>query len=348
MKEFKKVEDQIEYLNTNKKIIICDAYKDVLLERNYISLINPYKKYFAEGIENDELNNDKHIYTSNTCIKNILGIANIDDSFSVMLHSLIGYFERKLKCTLFYELSLMYASQENADIHCISYIDEIKEFIDSNFSKDRIPKFCEHYFDLLIKDKYHELVSDEEKSYLEQRQNLLKHIYESGTGDYIYNSESNSKSAKLTRHYIEKGEIVPLWVIPSCLTFGELQTVFSISPKQIQQRVYFYFINDKYDSYEKVSNRDIAKFSGYLETIRNIRNIINHYEPLLPFVTTNIGINANRNKPSQLMSVISLLKKTANNSLISNIKCNPVIHESDYNKIERKALKYIQNILLEK
>jgi hypothetical protein len=42
----------VEYLYKSKKIIVDDEDKHYFSERNYISLINPYKQFFSTGRNN--------------------------------------------------------------------------------------------------------------------------------------------------------------------------------------------------------------------------------------------------------------------------------------------------------
>lgn len=48
-KTYKTIDEQIEYLKESKKIIVDDEDRHYFEERNYISLINPYKEYFQRG-----------------------------------------------------------------------------------------------------------------------------------------------------------------------------------------------------------------------------------------------------------------------------------------------------------
>lgn len=57
-KKYKSVDEQIEYLKKNKKIIVKDAHKQIFEERSYSSLINPYKEFFSYGRDA----NGNHIY----------------------------------------------------------------------------------------------------------------------------------------------------------------------------------------------------------------------------------------------------------------------------------------------
>lgn len=46
-KIYRSVDEQITYLKENKKIIVKDEQRYIFRERNYSSLINPYKEFFA-------------------------------------------------------------------------------------------------------------------------------------------------------------------------------------------------------------------------------------------------------------------------------------------------------------
>lgn len=50
-KTYKTVDEQVEYLKTKKKIVVENEQKCALYERNYSSIINPYKEFFAKGRE---------------------------------------------------------------------------------------------------------------------------------------------------------------------------------------------------------------------------------------------------------------------------------------------------------
>lgn len=43
---YKSIDEQIKYLETNKKIIVSQDERYIFEERNYSSLINPYKEFF--------------------------------------------------------------------------------------------------------------------------------------------------------------------------------------------------------------------------------------------------------------------------------------------------------------
>lgn len=74
-KTYKTIDEQIEYLKDNKKIIIPEECRYALIEQNYVSLINAYKEFFAQGISGPKKD---HVYKKITTIDKILEIYELD------------------------------------------------------------------------------------------------------------------------------------------------------------------------------------------------------------------------------------------------------------------------------
>ena len=55
----------------------------------------------------------------------------------------------------------------------------------------------------------------------------------------------------------------------------------------------------------KIKEKNVSTFMGYVENIRRIRNVINHYEPLIPFLLNNI--KEKHLKDSQIIKTIEFL-----------------------------------------
>ena len=64
---------------------------------------------------------------------------------------------------------------------------------------------------------------------------------------------------------------------------------------------------DKTD-YQKISINKLLSFSGILKIIRRIRNVVNHYEPIFPFLASEMKQHK-KIKNSKVYSVIKLLEK---------------------------------------
>lgn len=62
----------------------------------------------------------------------------------------------------------------------------------------------------------------------------------------------------------------------------------------------------------------MLSFSGPLEIIRRIRNVVNHYEPIFPLLVSVLK-PARKIKESKLYSVFKLLSKTFAESTFNNI-----------------------------
>lgn len=58
-----------------------------------------------------------------------------------------------------------------------------------------------------------------------------------------------------------------------------------------QKKVVSHFY-DKTD-YQKISINKLLSFSGILEIIRRIRNVVNHYEPIFPFLASEMKQHKN-------------------------------------------------------
>lgn len=221
-KLYKNIDEQIEYLKMFKKIIINENERYILEDRNYISVINPYKEFFATNqiVKNIEGYTKKiHIYESETPIQNILNVVKYDDKISDYFFRTIGQFERKFKNVLINAICELYVhdfQMPNESLKCLEYITEIEKFINqytieltlNNGSEytclnkpyliDAIqrnvvvfPKFATNFPNSLSKKGYvyNEFV-------LENRFMILKKLYDIGTGD-----KSASKNILLQHSY---------------------------------------------------------------------------------------------------------------------------------------------------
>ena len=315
---YRNINEQIQYLYDSKKIIVDVEDRHYLEERNYISLVKPYKAFFSTGRNNK----GKLVYKKESNFKDVIRLVNLDDEYAKRLYELVGVFERKLKSILFTEICHNYITCENSDIYCIRYIDEIKQFISGNSSE--LPLFCKNFNYLYIKGKDGVKRSIDTFN-VERKKDVLVHIYKIATNTNIDGSplkEHETSSNKLIRHYYEKHCEVPLWVIPNALTLGELQIIFMMLDENSQKIVTAKMLKS---SVEKMSAHLILSFNGHIEKIRKLRNIINHYEPLLPFSMD--GMNTKKIENSQLYNTLNLLYKTSNltTPVIEeiNVKVNP-------------------------
>ena len=334
-KEYKTIDEQIEHLKLKQNFIIDDEDIHILEERNYTSLVNPYKRFFASGRNNK----GNLIYKKTHNFKELLKIVKINDEYSKLLYEQIGFFEKKFKTILFDEICKKYINKQNEkDLRCISYLDEIKIFFNSNF--ETLPCFCANYFFSYVKidtDKTKK-VSDEYD--IDRKKSVLEKIYKIGSGKNIDNSplsEADTCKNKLINHYLKTQQKVPLWVIPNALTFGELQTVFKMIDTESQKKIIAKMKN--IDS-NKILNKEIIPFSGHIETIRQMRNIVNHYEPILPFFVDEM--KSKKIEYSHLYHTLILLDDT-----MKTIDVNSMQYSIESNSANSKPLR-ILNMMLHK
>ncbi|MEG0958085.1 MAG: Abi family protein [Erysipelotrichaceae bacterium] len=334
-KTYKTVDEQIKYLKSHKKILISDEQANAFRERGYSSIINPYKEFFSYG--RDEKN--CHIYNDVTQFSEIIALISIDDRLCQILYSLIGVFEKKFKRVLFNEICLKYANH-NEDLPCISYINEIEKY-QSSFSDEDLPRFCRN---IKYRIKKGEGYVEDLYAY-EKRLPILNKLRELGTGFKADGQSSEEKKNKLIAHYLKKQPIVPLWIIPNGLSLGEFNLLFLILDKESQINIIgaFYDLNIK-----KIDTNKILAFSGLLEMIRKMRNIINHYEPLYPLIY-NETKDFKKIEESSIKHSFDLLISTYEDSVFPKKIADKLdVKENNFNSKHLRTLKLIDELIKRK
>ena len=293
-KHFLSHEEMIEYLKDNKKIIVSEKYKDIFSERNYVSIINPFKTLFSYGKKEDKT----HYYKNNTDIETIINLVSFDDAFSKSLYTLIGTFERLLKEEVITQICLMYIN--DGDYECVRYIDEIKEHI---LNGGPLPRFAINMNSIPTKTGF-----VENPTAAQQKIFLLARIYQIATGKNCDGTipEDRYKSNRLIKHYISTQGGSPLWVLPSALTLWEVNVLCLGMP--VKNIVEVMTAVTKKSA--NISEKDIFAFSGRLEAIRNMRNTINHYEPIFPALCEDYQY-----RPEKLISILNMLLNVDDSSL---------------------------------
>lgn len=284
LKTYKTIDEQIEYLRKNKRIIIDEEDKHWFKDINYITMVNPYKELFSNGKDT----NGNHIYTTNINFKELLNVMKIDCEFANYLFKDIRRFEQKLKASLFSSLCKAYSKKQD-DLYSTKYINEIKIFLydyQTIIDKQKInelPLLCPNIFNQLTRTGF--APSD---FCIESRIDLLKKILYCATGTDSEGFKVN-QSNLLVRHYLKTCKIVPLWVIPNVLTLGEISMLYLMIDIEQQIEVYQDVTGDSAISDNgQIQYKKLTRFSAKLEIIRKMRNTINHYEPIFPVLTENI------------------------------------------------------------
>ena len=338
-KTYKTIDEQIKYLKENKRIIVLESQKYILENRNYVSIINPYKEFFATGhiiVEKNGVKAKYHQYGHDTLIDSIEELAKLDDSMSTIFFEYIGSFERKFKnllvsriCSLYNENCLIGLSK---DIYCIKYLEEINTFL-NNQTRENLPRFCANFYNIIQKNKY--LYSEYP---IKSRTSFLEKIYNIGLG------VSDESRNTLILHYTKLQHEAPFWVIANALTLGELHILYMMLDSGSQRWI---LSKMKNIDINKIRIKDIFDFSGQLELLRRIRNVTNHYEPIIPFFINTI--KEKRLENSKTIESIKMLKFVSDSIIFCDKKLNfPSIDENDYNSKKIKIIKLIISILSDK
>lgn len=259
MKEYKTLKQQIDYLVETKNVDKDSIDLKVFDEKTYLSIITPYTDLVAIGRTNDEI--QSHVYKESTNFKEYISWGEVDKYLSIILHNVIGSFEKKLK--LFLERTICLWMYESGDKSCCddsgwkvylsgkSYLNFVKlHEIETNVNEIRI-------------------VEDSKKN---SRKTAIENIIK------IYNGEI--RSTELIKHYRKKGYL-PFWIVIHELTINELIQIFSIMKYEDKKT----FVSDILDvDIKRISFNDVKKFESKLSYVTDLRNKINHYEPIIPFI----------------------------------------------------------------
>lgn len=332
-KEYKTIDEQIKYLRESKKIIVDEKDWHWFENINYISIINPYKEFFATNqiiVNNNGVPKKIHLYANKTDFKQFIILSNLDNEISAYLYEIIGIFEKKYKNILFQEICSLYTAScpkdKKEDKTCTIYADEIQTFLDDENS---YPRFCTNIKNQLTKKGIRENLD-----LVEPRKDLLKKMLNIGT---VLKSD---KKNTLIEHYKKTQGIAPLWTLTNALSLGEFNILYSMLDVSTQKKILARLKN--IDIF-KLNERDISSFLGYLENVRRIRNIINHYEPIIPFFIDNITEKKIEN--SQMIAtiriILSIYKDCPNHQ--KKEFDFPDILETDYNRRKIKLMKFMLN-----
>lgn len=262
MKKFKTIVELKEHLIKNKNIRNDNVIIDILQERAYASIINPYKKFFFTKII-DEI----HEYEEEVSIIDYYDLSSIDDLISKELHYYIGIFERRVKGAFAHVISEKMKSI--GDNSCTNYI-EVFSDIENRLSEFNNMGFNNYDMTYNRAEKTLKKASDKTIDY---RKNLLQNI--SNVND------SNKRKNKLFNKYLINNIKIPFWLVVHTLSIGELLSVYEMLGKDMRNKI-LSFLNNSVSTF--IFADTLFKFEDDLRIIKELRNIINHYEPLYEFV----------------------------------------------------------------
>lgn len=262
MKKFKTTTEQKEYLIKNKKLKDEEIIIDILKERPYASIINPYKKFFYTSIIDDV-----HCYETATSIIDYYKLANFDDLVAKELHYKIGVFERRIKGAFAYVLSSIMKTL--GDETATMYI-KVFDDIDNSIEEFKLLGFNDYNYTYNRSEKELKVENENTKQY---RKTLLKNIADLNDG--------KKKQNNLFKKYINGNIPIPFWLVVHTMSIGELLSLYQMLSKETRNDILDYLNT----SLKKQIYKDtIFKFEDDLNIIKDLRNIVNHYEPLFEFI----------------------------------------------------------------
>lgn len=269
MKEYKDFENLITHLKDNKNVFDINETYEIIDKRPYVSVINPYKKLFAQGEDFKK----QHLYPIQIEVCEYEKLIHIDDIFCTKYHNLIGIFERKLKNEVIKQLCNIMVL--NKDVHCIQYPTIFRSLI------DQFPKDTTNYGFIPLDQEYDAFCTKTNNLTKEKRITLLEEIISIGNNTKVSNTS-------IVRHYQKTNHTVPFWILVHTFSFGDLTLIYGLLPTTNRKKVIKNMGVSRNDSYTET-----IKFEKQLQRIRLMRNIINHYETIFPFyLSDTINLNS--------------------------------------------------------
>lgn len=327
MKPYKTNEQLIEHLINNKKINGSTIPNDIFKNRAYTSIINPYKNLVCI---NQDPNSKKYIYKENGDFEEYLQLARLDDFLSNRFNMYIETFEKQFKS---YVGEVLADKLKTRSEYCNNYEDIINfcNMIPSrndiiNFRSNVLRNSCyhQHCFNFLYFDKMYDselrIINAKNNIILNRRRaldNLLKEA----------NININSNNI-LIKHYKNNREKPPVWVVVHALSFGDILALFNMFHYSDREKFIKYILGRN-----SIRFREISKFSRDINKMRLIRNTINHYEPLIPFLLKMYSDESG----DYVLELIKLLKDNYRNKSINSLNVirkfkNKSLQKNDFNK----------------
>lgn len=336
IKQFKTISKQRKHLVNSKNIVDDDVIENVLTERTYVSLINPYKEFFYTS--KDE--NGVHIYDHEVKIDEYINLASLDDDIANKLHKYIGIFERKLKFVIAYEYSNYLANSKN-DLTCTIYkihLENISKLIASGNPDNRIYDSDLNELGFVKIDEFYSRKGQLKQTSEASKETAINYRKNIITDILLHSSQSRGiKKSEIIKHYIDKQGIPPFWLIVHQLSLGDLIFICAMLNPDLRERIYVNFKGIKSKNAKR--KQDINRFYLQIDTIKNIRNTINHYEPLI--------IKFKKYELQKLEAALNLLKDTFETSIIGNYTEFDIsrIRDTEHNEKSKDVFKKLINII---
>lgn len=275
-------------------------------EKTYLSLITPYTDLIATGRDS----NGDHVYPKSVPFEKYINFGNVDSEISVCFHILISAFEKRLRAyliTIFSEKMRL-----SGDAQC-SRVAVLKDYYEKGSLFDLLPYSQELTSGALLPANVDEM---------KRRREVMDEIVNFST------PTSTKRPSYIACHYLETYGYIPLFVSLHSLGLGSLITLFQMLKREDKKA----FISQIDDAGNHLFNdNEICIFQQNLKTINVIRNIVNHYEPIFPFI-----LHYDLNKISRLCNLISQLKSNLSSTMTAPKILPPIealiTRPNNYNK----------------
>lgn len=312
-KQYVPFSELIEMLKEDKNISVLTLKEKIFKERSYVSIINPYKDYLCLK------RGDMHrVYPNDLDFKYFKKFIEIDDFISTRLNIYIKCFEQAL--TAYLATTMSDKMLKLGNVHCNDYSLFQELLSDQKNQLDMLDIYHRYQNTKIVKGN--DLVIKKNREVVEKI--IMLGQKKLDMNNYLY------------QHYKKNHTSIPIWVILHQLTLGELQIIYNLL--KLKDRVAF--VNNIY--HQRKNNQFVSSFSNKINYIRILRNNINHYEPIIPFIQNLSSLEEQK----RLISLIKLLKLNYYRSVThdsSKIK-KPLI-EFEVNKNNAKLISYLKGIL---
>jgi hypothetical protein len=261
------------------------------------------------------LENDYQTYKS---------LHDVDQYFSAMLHLYIGAFEKRLRS--FVINSICSALKTNGDPECIKS-DTFLNY--GNGKKSLCLSGCDDF--------------SMWESYLEKKKEQRQEWQDKSKGQRIKAVESLrdcfgpscKKPSELTQHYLGKYQSIPAFIGMHTLSFSTTSLLFGLLPRLEQGDFWRMYTRRATHEY---SDKELTSFLIRLKRVVDLRNTVNHYEPVVSLICHTY--------PPSVNSLLTILGRLRGNYIQSSTSLfitakKPILPNmaNDYNSQQYSTLK---------
>lgn len=334
MKSYMTVNQLLKELQDNKNINLNTVPPNIFDERSYTSLVVPYKRLICI---NYNASANKYIYKVNGDFQDYINLAEADSFIANKYSIYIESFEMSLKTFIGEILAtkMLTTSQYCNDYNEIYnyYLQLPDERTLHTSSQSQLNHFSYRCYDFL---PFHQMY-DSFMNIIPATGNIMANRKRAIENILKLNRSSGQSANPLIQHYFDNGNIPPIWCVVHTLSLGDLLAIFNMLKKSDKLDFTKYIMHK-----DKIKSEDISSLSNKINEIRKIRNTINHYEPIIPFIMQYVD---NKQKDT-LLSTTDLIKKHNKSTVIkSPVVKRTKIKTIDITPYNQEYMDYINQII---